>query len=163
MMRKWLITASTVRNDRSALFLYNDDALRIGRAGLAAFLRGEPNTLGVRVRPTPQTRWTDDDFATASAKIEEDLSAAAAWLEAFPTNPFRRVIIPTQGLGIEALRHAPRLFADLYFRIVDMERAFGVEQLHTNLLFETTHDGLAIPIQRALLPIPLSATPDTAA
>lgn len=158
MQRKWLITAAAARSDRTALFLFNDDILRLTRTGTAAFLRGEPNALGVRVRPTPGESWTDAEFDQASAYIDEDLAEAASWIKLCDGfGKLRRVVIPAQGLGIDALRGAPRIFAHLYYKIVDMEREFGLDQLESDLLFETTSDGLAVPIRRTSLIVPIAA------
>jgi hypothetical protein len=148
MMRKWLITRAAVRNDRSALYLFNDDMTRTITSGTAAICYGEPNALGVRVRPTPATLWTDADREAAIPAIDADLDEAIKWLV---DDPRRRVVIPAQGLGIDALRYAPTIFHHLYYRLVEMERDYGVHQLHVDLLFESTHDGLAIPIRRLLV------------
>ncbi|HYD29218.1 hypothetical protein [Brevundimonas sp.] len=95
---KQYITQQDVRRRRDCVFVFGDNDTRKGRGGQAHACRGEPNTIGVRLRKHagdhPSACWTDEEFAENRAKIDEDVRAIRAALEAGKT-----VVFPKGGLG----------------------------------------------------------------
>jgi hypothetical protein len=93
---KW-ITRDMLRADPDAVFVFGDNAKRIGMGGQAASMRGEPNALGVATKFAP--RMNDADFyATgnlrAIAIVMDDLCLVGLHLAQSKT-----VYVPFDGLG----------------------------------------------------------------
>lgn len=114
--RMQFITRDYVRANRDKLFLFGDNLERRGFGGQAASMRGEPNTIGVPTKKSPNFRdgafFSDNEFEENKAAID------AAFLEVINaiTDPIRVIVIPSDGLGTGRARldrRAPRTFAYL--------------------------------------------------
>ena len=99
------------RANPKVLYLFGDNADRIGMAGQAAEMRGEPNAVGVRTKwhPHNQSRafFADGDYAACTAMIRSDLLRAEEHVRDGGI-----VVVPLDGLGTGLARLpecAPRI------------------------------------------------------
>jgi hypothetical protein len=82
------------------LYLYGDNMERRGLGGLAREVRGEPNTIGLPTKRTPNMGdlafFNDDDLDDAQVKNSIDFATdmAFAWLAAGG-----EVVVPKDGIG----------------------------------------------------------------
>lgn len=91
------ITRDMLRAEPEAIFVFGDNAQRIGMGGQAGAMRGEPNALGVATKFAPGI--ADADFYTegnlrAIATVLDDLSLVGRQIA-----EGRTVYAPRDGLG----------------------------------------------------------------
>jgi len=93
---KKFITRNDVQNT-NAIFVFGDNDQRSGFGGQAKEMRGEPNTIGIRVKKLPSMNnkafYTDDEYNENIKKINEDLSR----LKQSSYN--KSIIFPENGIG----------------------------------------------------------------
>ena len=125
VIRLQRITRTLVQADRETLFVFGDNMEGRGLGGQAAAMRGEPNTLGVPTKWSPERRatayFTDDDrlnrdvwhaINEAFVKMRDVLSMG------------RNVVIPADGLGTglaELPTRAPKLHAMIEAAIASLQ------------------------------------------
>ncbi len=70
-----------LKNNQGVIYLFGDNDMRRGRGGQAKEMRGEPNSIGIRVKKSPGTGdgiggayYTDREYHTNIAYIDKDLS-----------------------------------------------------------------------------------------
>ena len=101
-----------LQNNPRVLYVFGDNDQRVGKGGLAAECRGEPNAVGVRTKKTPSMDptafFTDNEFEENCAKISDDLEEVFMRL-----TEGRIVVFPAEPLGSGLARlkdKAPRTY-----------------------------------------------------
>jgi len=119
------ITSADLSHHPERLYLFGDNEARRGLGGLARICRGHHNAIGVATKRsparTPDAYWSDTQFARITAVIDADLEPAFAHIRLGGI-----VVCPTAGLGTglaELPTRAPRVFAHLRQRIIELKRA----------------------------------------
>lgn len=91
------ILRKDVQNNRNIIFVFGDNDQRTGFGGQAREMRGEPNTIGIRVKKSPSMTkssfYTDDEYSENIKKIFEDLTNLK--IKSFN----KKIIFPTNGIG----------------------------------------------------------------
>lgn len=122
------ITREMVRADSNTVFVFGDNMARTGYAGQAKEMRGEPNSIGVPTKWSPNKHWesyfNDNDWLNdkVSLAIHCAFRAMRGALDAG-----RNVFIPSDGLGTglaELPRRAPRIHREIEERIAALERRY---------------------------------------
>lgn len=108
------ITREYVRSNRDKLFLFGDNLERRGFGGQAAAMRGEPNTVGIPTKKSPNNRneafFTDRELEQNKAAID----AAFAEISRSASDSIRVIVVPFAGLGTgraQLRKRAPQTFA----------------------------------------------------
>ena len=125
VIRLQRITRTLVQADRETLFVFGDNMQGRGLGGQAEAMRGEPNTIGVPTKWSPERRaaayFTDDDrlnrdvwhaINEAFVKMRDALSRGC------------NVVIPADGLGTglaELPTRAPKLHAMIEAAIASLQ------------------------------------------
>lgn len=113
--------------------MFGDNDLRAGFGGAAKELRGEPNTIGVRVKKkpssTPDSYYTDLEFIQNKQKIDADIQA----IKNQAINYRHLCILHGIGSGLAELNiRAPRTYAylldQLYVKLSDWADNVGLKQ-----------------------------------
>lgn len=100
------ITRGMLRHESNAVFVFGDNAQRVGVGGQAKEMRGEPNALGVATLYAPGVFYIATD-AEPLAIVSADLAGVAEMLADGKT-----VYVPSDGLGTGLARlpeNAPAL------------------------------------------------------
>jgi hypothetical protein len=91
------ITRSRVQSEPEAVFVFGDNAERVGMGGQAGAMRGEPNAIGVATKwspsASPEAFFSDDD-PLCVAVVDEDIGRVEDALRGG-----RTVYLPRDGLG----------------------------------------------------------------
>lgn len=93
---KW-ITREFVRNHPDWYFVFGDNYLRLGLGGQAKAMRGEPNSIGVATKWSPdmsKASFFTDENDLCELVVQNDLNGIEELLENEET-----VVIPSDGLG----------------------------------------------------------------
>ena len=113
-------------NNRTLLYVFGDNDLRIGYGGQAREMRGEPNAFGIRTKllpsNVPMAFMNDDDFKQNFDRISLDL---ASMEHIYNRHGYRRIVIPSDGLGTglsEMPERCPKLYAALNERLAQTLR-----------------------------------------
>jgi hypothetical protein len=123
--RQKFISREQVRADRSVFYLFGDNMEGKGFGGQAKAMRGEPNTIGVPTKWSPDMRarsfFTDDDAENhdVSNAINDAFDIAEDKL-----SRGHDIVIPEDGLGTglaELPSRAPKVFAMIERRISHLE------------------------------------------
>lgn len=97
LKKKW-IKREDLRANPEVLFLFGDNAMRIGMGGQAGAMRGEPNAVGIRTKWAPGCGpgdyFNDAQHDRIYPMILEDLEPVRAHLKKGGA-----VVIPEDGLG----------------------------------------------------------------
>lgn len=94
---KNFITRADVQNNKDKIFIFGDNDQRTGFGGQAKEMRGEQNTIGIRVKKSPSMNnysfYTDAEYTNNVNKINEDLNKLS-------TIAYGKIIIfPSNGIG----------------------------------------------------------------
>lgn len=109
------IYRSDLRSNRSVVYLFGDNELRVGMGGQAGEMRGEPNAIGIATMASPDRYWNEDDTQRQVKVIDADL-----WQVLLMMSGGYSVVIPSDGLGTGLARleeHAPTTFGHLQARL----------------------------------------------
>jgi len=117
------------------IFVFGDNDQRSGFGGQAKEMRGEPNTIGVRVKKAPSmdngSFYTDEEYESNVRKIAEDLE------HLYKVAYGKTIVFPTNGVGTGMAmlnRTAPRTFAYLTLALKQMFNINnGNPQLYTDI------------------------------
>jgi len=112
---KHRIYRADLRASPEAIFVFGDNAVRIGMGGQAGHMRGEPNALGIATKRaplmTPESFFSDSE-PQDRLTVEKDLKRLMGHIEAG-----RSIIVPWDGIGTglsELPQRAPMLYALIY-------------------------------------------------
>lgn len=126
------ITRKYIQDHPHVLFVFGDNDKRYGLGGMAKEFRGEPNTIGIRVKKAPSmgkgSFYTDDEFELNCSKIIFDLIRVEKIVDYY-----QGVYIPSGiGEGLAKLKEkAPRTYAFLKESLRDLkENLDGIQRLH---------------------------------
>ena len=119
------ITRESIKKNPDILFVYGDNDLRYGKGGAAKECRGEPNTIGIRVKKKPSTSlssyYIDKEFKENCRKIDEDIKI----IKEKSKDYIVLYIIPNIGKGLARLNvMAPRTYKYLMNRLTELEKDF---------------------------------------
>lgn len=117
--RKW-ITRDMLRAEPGTLFVFGDNADRVGLGGQAAAMRGEPNAIGIATLYAPGVFY--DASPEALRVVVSDLSRISNAL-----SNDRHVVAPADGLGTGLARLRERR-PDIHNLIVSFFRAADGER-----------------------------------
>ncbi len=92
------ISRDYIRANPDKYFIFGDNDTRIGNGGQAKEMRGEPNSIGIRVKKTPGTNksayYTDNEYLDNVTKIVQDFASVNYYLKKGKT-----VVVPSDGIG----------------------------------------------------------------
>jgi hypothetical protein len=115
VIRLQRITRAMVQADRDTIFVFGDNMKRAGYGGQAGQMRGEPNTIGVPTKWTPERSqsafFTDED--RSNPEVHRAISDAFRLMRDC-LSAGQNVVIPADGLGTglaELPTRAPKLHA----------------------------------------------------
>jgi len=95
---KEFITRNYIKLNTSKYFVFGDNDMRIGFGGQAKEIRGEPNSIGIRVKKgpgiEPSCYYYDSEYEDNIKKIEEDFQVVEKLLK-----QGRTVVFPSAGIG----------------------------------------------------------------
>lgn len=121
------ITRGLVRANPMVMFVFGDNDVHQGRGGQAKEMRGELNTIGIRVKKlptrTPEAYWTDKEYDINEGKIDEDFLPVERHLAMGGI-----VVIPADGIGTGLGRmgeKCPKTFLYLNNRLETLIKAYG--------------------------------------
>jgi hypothetical protein len=90
------ITRNDLRTNRTKIFIFGDNDQRSGFGGQAKEMRGEPNSIGIRVKKYPSMNensfYRDSEYKNNIIKIDEDINK----LEKLEC---KTIIFPSNGIG----------------------------------------------------------------
>lgn len=96
---KKFITRQDVRDNDDAIFIFGDNDQRVGYGGQAKAMRGEPNSVGIRVKKYPsmdeQAFYTDTELMNNILKIDSDINK----LTELSHSGWKDIIVPSDGIG----------------------------------------------------------------
>ena len=106
------IKREDVRRNRKQIYIFGDNDVRSGFGGQAKEMRGEPNSIGIRVKKLPNNAinsfYSDDDYLENIEKILDDfIIVEKKLLEG------AKIVIPEGGIGTGLSRlkeYAPMTF-----------------------------------------------------
>ncbi len=109
------ITRDDLKANPDTLYVFGDNAQRVGMGGQAGEMRGERNAVGVRTKKAPTSGdggfFTDDEFDRNVVMIDNDLARVRAHLA-----DGGDVVYPADGIGTglsELPKRAPRTYSYL--------------------------------------------------
>jgi hypothetical protein len=118
-----MITRENVKKNPGVLFVFGDNDERKGLGGFAKVCRGEPNSIGIRVKKHPtmlqNSFYTDEELLDNTRKIDEDIMMIKKALIHYSA-----FYIPDgidRGLA-ELDRHAPQTYSYLKSKIEELKR-----------------------------------------
>lgn len=124
VVRQYRIFRKDLKANPDVLYLFGDNARRVGLGGQAMEMRGEPNAVGVRTKWAPGMR-TEDFFSDSPIEhnaikrlIEKDLERVQQHLQTGGV-----VVIPYDGLGTGLAQldvRAPKVFAFLTAKLNEL-------------------------------------------
>lgn len=110
IIRQYRIYREDLRINHQLAYLFGDNRQRVGMAGQAGEMRGEPNAIGVATKHNPGMAPRDffDD-----TELDENIVTFATDLGALVRGvaPYKAIVIPTDGLGTglsELPKRAPK-------------------------------------------------------
>jgi hypothetical protein len=109
VFQQW-IKRSDLRANPGTFYVFGDNVQREGFGGQAAYMRGEPNAIGVATKwsPSMQARAFFDDTLECKAIVKQDLERVQRLLDAGKT-----VVVPADGIGT-GLSQLPKWAPHLY-------------------------------------------------
>lgn len=120
---KWILR-SDLTSHPDWIFLFGDNAMRIGLGGQAKMMRNEPNAIGIRTKWAPyrdkEAYFSDEQYVRICDMIHCDLVPVAEALRQGKT-----VVIPKDGLGTglsDLPKRAPKVFEFLRSEIYALEK-----------------------------------------
>lgn len=125
VIRERSVTRAMVRANTEKMYVFGDNMEGRGLGGQAREMRGEPNTVGVPTKWSPERRETA--YFTDEDRLNRDVWHAInhAFVEMRAAlNNGRDVVIPAYGLGTglaELPTRAPKLFAMIQAGIASLE------------------------------------------
>jgi hypothetical protein len=115
------ITRYDVKTGKNKVFVFGDNDQRSGFGGQAKEMRGEPNTVGIRVKKLPSMSdnafYTDDEYVSNATKIAQDLEHLARIAYG------KTIVFPEAGIGTGMAmldQTAPKTFAYLSMALDQM-------------------------------------------
>jgi hypothetical protein len=120
VFQKW-ITREDLQNNPDTVYVFGDNAERVGMGGQAKFMRGEFNAYGIATKQRPSNNpgeFFSDDNAAQWSIIQFDVD----YLRHMVQNG-KKVVIPADGLGTGLSRlpqMAPKMYKWLYDEITKM-------------------------------------------
>ncbi|XAI95947.1 hypothetical protein [Microcystis phage Mwe-JY26] len=104
-----------LKNNPTVLYLFGDNALRVGLGGQAKEMRGEKNAIGIATKWRPSMEeeafFSDKDYTAATRIMRSDMDTALEYARKGGV-----VVIPSDGLGTglsQLPERAPRIYAFL--------------------------------------------------
>jgi len=95
---RFYITRQYVRDHPEFLFVFGDNDERKGFGGLAKEVRGEPNSIGIRVKKYPSlydnSFYKDSNFSEQSLKILCDIEQVKE-----RSKNYNAIVFPSNGIG----------------------------------------------------------------
>ena len=92
------ITRKDIKSHPKRLYIFGDNDQRVGTGGQAKEMRGEPNSIGIRVKKAPKTGkhvyYYDSEIGSNLVKIKEDFETIFMHLDNDGI-----VVIPKDGIG----------------------------------------------------------------
>lgn len=107
----------------SALYVFGDNALRVGYAGQAEACRGLANAHGIATLLQPGKYFQDKHYEQVIALVGRDLDGLA---DAINTGAFHTLVFPIDGVGTGLARmkeHAPHSYD---YMCGQLEQRFGI-------------------------------------
>ena len=121
------ISREEIRPNRTKLYVFGDNDCRTGYGGQAKEMRGEPNSIGIRVKKKPSNEpnayYTDKEFHSNAKKIEEDFKGLDFYLRCG-----KIVVFPFDGIGTGLAKlneYAPNTLRYLNSRIKILKRFYN--------------------------------------
>lgn len=121
------ITRGLVRANPMVMFVFGDNDIRKGLGGQAGEMRGEMNSIGIRVKKlparTPESYWTDREYEINEGKIDQDFLPVERHLALGGI-----VVVPTAGIGTGLGMmgaHCPKTYLYLTNRLETLIKAYG--------------------------------------
>lgn len=116
------IYRADLRANRNFIYIFGDNAQRIGLGGQAKEMRGEYNAHGIATLEAPGFFWTDDKYNYNRAIIDHDI------LTLLMRDP-RIIVFPLDGIGTGLARlkeTAPETFSYLNTTL----KKIGIQNVH---------------------------------
>jgi len=126
VLRVQHITRQMLRADPKTLYVFGDNIARIGRAGQAREMRGEPNAVGIPTKWWPamdeDSFFSDKDLN--DRRVRDSLNEAFTRLEK-ALRAGQNVVLPADGLGTGLAQlpvRAPRIHATIETMIANLSQ-----------------------------------------
>jgi len=118
VIHKKFITRDDLKRNRDKIFLFGDNLQETGYSGQAKEMRGEPNSIGIPTKKSPdmneESFFTDNEFEDNKRTIDE----------AFVKIPKgKTIVVPSSGLGTglaQLNKRAPKTFQYLQSKIKEL-------------------------------------------
>jgi len=127
---KKFINREYIKNNPTKYFVFGDNDMRVGTGGQAKEMRGEPNSIGVRVKKYPGNisiaYYSDIQYDFNVIKITEDFDIVKKYLKGGCD-----VVIPEDkiGTGLAKLKvFAPKTLKFINDKIKELCDKYGVKQ-----------------------------------
>lgn len=93
--QKW-IKRDDLRANPDLIYIFGDNANRIGLGGQAAAMRGEPNAIGIATLWAPGDPFSDFEIGAVMRIIDQDISKVEIRMDLFDLDT---VVFPMDGIG----------------------------------------------------------------
>lgn len=119
------IKRKDIQRNLEVLFVFGDNDLRKGKGGMAKDFRGEPNSIGIRVKKKPartdNSYYLDEELVENCRKIDEDVEAIQN-----KAKEFCAICIPDGiGTGLARLdRSAPLTYGYLRQKLEELKKIY---------------------------------------
>lgn len=90
-----LFSKDICRQNPNHLFVFGDNTQKVGMGG-QAFIREEPNAVGISTKFSPGAYFSDEQFEANKELIEKDIAEVNELME---SGRFTTLVFPTAGLG----------------------------------------------------------------
>jgi len=127
---KKFITREFIKANPDKYFVFGDNEMRCGTGGQAKEMRGEPNSIGIRVKRFPGTStiayYSDRNYDSNILNISEDFRIVEEYLKGGKT-----VIIPKDGIGtgLAKLKYfAPKTLEFINNKIKELSNTYGIKE-----------------------------------
>lgn len=124
VIRMKFITRKYVQEHPDVLFAFGDNMARIGMGGQAGHMRGEPNSIGIPTKWSPNLFFNNKDWSDPTV-IDEIYKGFYTIEEALKDG--KSVVIPSDGLGTGLAglpERAPLIFRYIDQRIASLEKRY---------------------------------------
>ena len=128
---KKFITREFIKLHSDWYFVFGDNDQRKGHGGRAQEMRGEHNSIGIRVKKAPgidlDCYYTDDEYYLNLGKITEDFGYVVASLKLN-----KNVVIPKDGIGTGLARlseFAPKTLKFIESTIKGLELIYNAKEI----------------------------------
>lgn len=124
------ITRKDIQTHPDWLYIFGDNDKRVGKGGQAKEMRGEPNSVGIRVKKAPGTNekayYTDIEAVQNIVNITQDFKVIETHLIFGKT-----VVIPKDGIGTGLAKlkdNAPMTLQFVEGMIEELIKRYGVKE-----------------------------------